>query len=153
MTNLRGIKLVKQLEEELNRQYELFQSLLEVTKKQRSLLENGHLDDLFSAQSEKEQIVRVIKLQGERLQSLQKKWHREKGAIPKDNEQNIHQAVGRLSDLIKDILAVEQDNYTLMEKSREDVRRSLSELFVQSDGVKEYLPSTGDVPRFVDRTR
>lgn len=113
------------LQQELIRQIQWLRSLYELTLTQKALVENKEFDHLLSTRSKKEEIIKAIKVQGQRLTSLQEKLAYHKDELTRASRQKIGRLLSQLSLLIKDILSVENQTFSLLEKSREEITRSL----------------------------
>lgn len=102
----------------IRKQIQMLDRLGSMLLKQRELIKNGDYEELFSTRCEKDQIVKEIKVQGEGIVQLQQEWHVQKNQIPKYVNENLNELVTELSQTIQSILTRENQNFSLLERTK-----------------------------------
>lgn len=131
-------EITSDLVEELQRHLHAFRLLYSIILKQRGYLRTSDLKGLYTTKRQKERVVEIIKARNAEVQRLHQQWFNT-NASQQDRER-VREVVMEINRAIKKIFLLEGENELLVDKSKDKILKQLTNLFIGTETIREYLP-------------
>ncbi|MFQ5769471.1 MAG: hypothetical protein ACE5HX_02970 [bacterium] len=103
-------EFIEALHKELNKQTEIFLELKRAAKNRNILFTKSEYNKLTKINSEKEQLLNLIKNHNKRLIEFQKVWLQRKNQFSPELQKTIYQKIEELREIVSEILELERQS-------------------------------------------
>ena len=110
MIDIAVIEFIEALHKELNKQTEIFLELKRSAKNRKNAFTESEFDKLTKINSEKEQLLNLIKNHNKRLIEFQKVWLQRKNQFSPELQTTIYQKFEELREIVSEILELENQS-------------------------------------------
>lgn len=125
--------------------------ILELTKKQKTLIENDNMEKIEELISSKDKLMKAIDILDIEFLSLYDEIKKTEDVDSLDelnlekykNIRQLQEAIGRINKLLKDISIIDKENTRIMKESLEGVKSSLRQVKEVKKAYKGYNYSSG----------
>jgi hypothetical protein len=152
---LKGIavasSVIAELLELLGQEQACYTSLLDLSRRQRSVIEEHDVDRLLVLLGQKQQILTRVAGIEEQLRPYKERWKSLHESLDADDRQVLDLALSTVGELLSELIELEKASEQLLKGHRD---RTLDELAATTHGTtvhQTYASGTAEVPpRFLD---
>ncbi|WP_419192506.1 flagellar export chaperone FlgN [Kolteria novifilia] len=128
-----------------------YTSLLDLSRRQRSIIESGDVDALMNVLQEKQRVLNRVTSIEKKLRPYKENWPRLKQGFDENDRQVVSEALRTVEELLAELIASEKESEDLLRGQRDEVRQ---ELVSSVHGGKVHQAYTGqqggEEARFLD---
>lgn len=136
MENFRGMMLINAL----NLHKNVVHSLWKLSKRQNNLIKKHNFSRLFASREEKEDLLDRMRKWGGEIRHYYENWSDWQNELTEDERSKILTLVEAISNVIEDVMVVESENRSLLEKKKVELTEELGTIdFFQECLVSVYM--------------
>lgn len=123
----------------LSNHYHTYQNLYKLSKKQNNFLKDKKMDSLFETHPKKENLVESLKLSEKEINNYQKNWNDFRDNLSFEDHQEVQKVLENIQFVVKNLLAMENENKKLLENQKNEVKSRLSKISTNKRNIKKYI--------------
>ena len=132
---------------------EIYDRLLDTTRKQQQVVVEGHSQELLDLAQMKERVLGEIEKLERELAPLKKKWAQLRERIGTELRSEVESELDRVARVLRALIELEEEGQRNVEHFREETRNSLRRVEGGRRIQQAYSPSNpAPRPRYLDRS-
>jgi hypothetical protein len=140
-------KDLQDLLEYFGREQACYTSLLDLSRQQRSLIEDGQIDQLLSVLGHKQQILGQVSEIELRLRPYKENWDTVRRSLSSDDRGMVDAALSTVEELLGELIGIEKDSEQLLVSQMNNVRSELQEVTTAREVSSAYSQFPAGQPR------
>ena len=113
--------------EYFGQEHACYTSLLDLSRRQRGLIEDGDIDRLMEVLGQKQRILTTVEGIEERLSPYKQEWTSLREGLDEDDRQVLDLALSTVEELLAELIDLEKKSEQLLADCRDETQRQLSE--------------------------
>lgn len=136
---------LRDLLEYIGQEQACYTSLLDLSRKQHSVIESGDVDSLLALLGRKQKVLaRVCDIE-ESLRPYKRRWSQIRSDLGDDDSQVLDMALSTVEELLAELIAIEKESEQLLVARRDDCERQLQQTVEAKTVDKTYEGSGSSV--------
>lgn len=103
-----------------------YTSLLDLSRRQRDVIEGGDVDSLLSLLARKQQVLLDVSRIEEKLQPYKRTWKQVRESIGASGRQKLDLALSTVEELLAELIALERESEQVLAQKRDETERELA---------------------------
>ena len=135
----------------LRKQRDRYRAMVAVVDEQKGLLASSDLDALMALVERKRSLMGKIEVAEKDLAVTKERWPELRGDLDAATVRDVEGTVAETRRILQDLLKLEDEGRSLMEKQRDTVAQELKGLMTKKKARGAYGAGGGPEPRFFDK--
>ncbi|MBY0588126.1 flagellar protein FlgN [bacterium] len=142
-------KELQELLEYFGREQACYTSLLDLSRQQRMLIEDGQMDHLLAVLGHKQQILGQVSEIETRLRPFKENWDVVRQSLSRDDRGMVDDALSTVEELLGELIGLEKESEELLVSQMSGVRQEMNEVATAKGVSSAYAQIPTSSPRRV----